>query len=297
MNELKNIRSIQQIEDGIEKLLSIKSSEDDAYKKMHEIIFNDLHPIPFPVVDLVPGYEYSHVYRVRRNVGDEVFKNISQISSISDSESIKKYGRCNTPKQSTFYCSENRATSNMEVINKEILDNSDFIILTNGRWKINKRLKMAMLIHGEEVRKANPFIKVRHDEFQAFLNERLPKHKYVINKLLTFFSDYFSRPFDDSMNDEYKLSAAFYNYVLNFVDGLIYPSVKIIYEGLNYAFPHERFIEDYVELDRSIITVLKKDDDDKGFTDFYMTEDRGIMKEADYIRWHQGSLPHNKLAI
>jgi len=291
------IKSIAQIENGIDKLSSIKSSDDDAYEKMYNTIISDLHPIPFPTADIVPNTEYSYVFRVRRNKGNEVFKNITRIASISDLQEIKKFGRCNMPKQSTFYCSENRAVSNMEVINKEILDNSEYIKLTNGRWKINKKLTLAMLIHSEDVIKVNPFIKQRYEEFQILLDEAVPNHKPVINRLLGFFSDYFSRPFDDSLNDEYKLSAAFYNYVLNYVDGLIYPSVKIIYEGLNYAFPHERFIQDYVELDRAMITVLKKDNDGKGFTDFYMTEDRGIMKEADYIRWYEGYLPHNKLDI
>jgi hypothetical protein len=258
---------------------------------MFDIISNELHPIPFPVVDLIPGVT---VFRARRNIGDEVFKEISSISSHSKTQDIEHFGRCNTPGQSTFYCAENRAVADMEVLNKQMLDDSKYIILTGGRWKIKKKLKMALLIHGEDAIKANPFIKQRYDDFQSFLSNSYPKQKDVINRLLEFFSNYFSRPFDESINDEYKLSAAFYNYVLDYIDGLIYPSVKIIYKGLNYAFSHERFIEDYIELDRALVEVMEKTSEEN-FQDIYFTEDRGIMKEVNFIRWHTASLPYNKL--
>lgn len=291
---INDLRSIEEIENGIKKLLSIKSSENDAYQKMYDVILNDLHPIPFPIIDLVPDYEYSHVYRARRNIKKEVFKEITDISSHCNPKDIIKYGRCNIPGQSTFYGAENRPTSNMEVINKEILDNSEYIILTNGRWKIKKRIRMGILVHGKDVIKVNPYIKQKYDEFQAFLNEGYPQQQNIINRLLQFISDYFSRPFDESVDNEYKLSAAFYNYILKRCDGLIYPSVKIIYEGLNYAFPHNKFTDNYIELDRALINVLKKEEDGN-FKDFYFTEDRGVMKETNEIKWNSQSLPFNKL--
>jgi hypothetical protein len=289
MHFIDELKPIEQIESGIKKLLAIDSSDENAYEEMNNIILNYLHPIPFPVVDLIPGENDFRLHRALLNDKNETFTNISRISSHHNFERVTKFGRCNTPGQSTFYSADKRATATLETLNKETLDNSRFLRLTVGRWILNKPLKMAILIYSEDAMKKNSLIKERYDEFQFFLQKTYPNEKPIIDRILHFFSDYFSRPLNESNYNEYKISAAFYNYILKYCDGVIYPSVKISYDGLNYAFPHQKYIDQYVMIDRVMMGLFKKAPDGN-FFEIEDTEDRGLMIESDYIRWNDDSV-------
>lgn len=288
---LAHLKSGEEIEDGIRRLLSIRSHDKDAYNKFYDVILNYLHPIPFPIVDVIPNLPLSIFYRTRSNdKPGEWYSKITEISSHNDLENIKSYGRCNIPHQSTFYCAENRETAVFEVLKKNDFKRKK-LILTTGRWRLKEKMTLGFLVHSDEALNANPVLKEEYDKFSSIIDNLEPSQKIVIVRLLKFISDYFARPFGDKANNEYKLSAAFYNYFLNYVDGLIYPSVKILYKGLNYAFDHDKFLNNIIELDRALINVANRDiEDPLSYTEGYGTEDRGILKESNFIRWNTQSL-------
>ena len=73
-------------------------------------------------------------FRTRINNGVD-FEKITEIS-YPDEKSVTAYARANKPLQQMFYCSENRPTSYIELLNNWNGHVGDEITLTIGGWQL-----------------------------------------------------------------------------------------------------------------------------------------------------------------
>ena len=195
--------------------------------------------------------ENNSFYRVRTHdvgTGKYFFTNISELSYRPDFFNITRFGRCNCPYESVFYCSDSSLLSLIEV---SLIcgdgNRKDVNYYTLSIWKIMKPINITPIFQGKEVLNSNTRLlditKNCLKTIDAFNNyskkENLKEFHRIIGKE-------FVNPFSTKSNT-YLFSSAVANYLLNneknsaeSVDGLVYPTCidleNISNIGLNYAF-------------------------------------------------------------
>lgn len=192
-----------------------------------------------------------YFFRVRAHLdddGDYFFENISEISYRHDLFNIHKFGRCNSPFESQFYCSSNPILAFAEIIRmKKAETKKDFFYHTTSVWSQKQPLSMAPIFEPTGIRNKN---KVLHqitrrciEIINTIENKTYAKDLKRIHRII---AKEFTIPFS-SDNNIYLFSAAISNYLLNpfeykseKVDGIIYPTCiedcKLRTIGLNYVF-------------------------------------------------------------
>jgi len=190
-------------------------------------------------------------YRVRAHLegkGKYFFTNISELTYRSDFFNIIKFGRCNCPYESIFYCSDSSLLSLMEVsemYRKE--SRKDVLYHTLSIWKSNGPLNIAPIFEANSPfncnqRLAGITLKCLEliDQFGNY------NKKEQLKELHSIIGQEFISPFSFD-NNIYHFSSAVAGYLLNErtgrsekIDGLVYPTCigydNIQNIGLNYAF-------------------------------------------------------------
>lgn len=158
--------------------------------------------------------------------------------SYPNPEFVKSYARANKPLQQLFYCSENRPTSFIELLNNRECEVGDEITLTIACWQLVEPLDVVLVFNPANSRSSKYYQKhgVGYDDFISKIDEG---YRDGTNKLFQFIGACFEEP-AIANKDAYMLTCAYSNLVFTKekVEGIIYPSVPFGGDGFNIAlFP------------------------------------------------------------
>lgn len=210
------------------------------------------------------------IYRARPNSNsNHFFTSDLELGAPLALNKITNFGRCNEPLQSVFYCSDNYYTACMEssvYARKGIYSNQETI--TIGEWEILDELTLGII-------PSNPAIIGKNKTMDSFHAYYMQSNAAILTQTpqLIEIWDTISKEFATDVNgnnDEYVISCAFANYYLENIvydsafernitlDGIIYPSVQYINEGLNLALRNEVYLSNKLRLNKAIKKTMIK---------------------------------------
>jgi hypothetical protein len=193
----------------------------------------------------------KYFFRVRAHLGQGkpyFFYNIQDLTYRTDFFNISKFGRCNCPFESVFYCSDHPLLALAEVsrmIWKENKNRSAYF--TTSIWRMNGNIHLTPLLESnDDVNYNSELYSITQNCMRIVEEMDGYKKKDELKEFHTIMGREFARPFQSDDNI-YLFSAAVANYLLaaknnesEKIDGLVYASCLDISNirrlGLNYAF-------------------------------------------------------------
>ncbi|MEI6754366.1 MAG: hypothetical protein WCK78_14515 [Paludibacter sp.] len=174
------------------------------------------------------------LFRTRINEQDN-FESITDLS-YPDQQYVTSYARANKPLQQLFYCSENRPTSYIELLNNRECNVGDEITLTIGCWQLVEPVDVVLVFNPSNPR-SNSYYQKHGAGYDDFINKTDQEYRVGTNKLFEFIGSYFEKSAKDD-KQIYMLTCAYSNLVFthDLVEGVIFPSVPFSGEGFNIAF-------------------------------------------------------------
>lgn len=197
-----------------------------SYNKVCSILLNEIKLLPIHERSIKPK---TSIFRGRINFGI-MFTSESEISYNPDPFSIKKYGRFNTPHQSFFYGSlrldKNEKINNTIIgeLQQTVINNSGYymMLITIGRWEVLEEFKIISTLFEEA------------DLNNEFANH--PENREETILIVNFFADQIKKQNESHNHNNYKLTAAYANYLLTQkkeCHGILYHSVNNVAFGRN----------------------------------------------------------------
>ena len=173
-------------------------------------------------------------FRTRINNGND-FEKIAELS-YPDEKYVSAYARANKPLQQMFYCSENRPTSYIELLNNRDGNVGDEITLTIGCWQLVEPVNVVLVFNPLKTRD-NKYNQMHGQGYDSFIEQTDEEYKEGTNRLFEFIGSYFDKPANGE-KQTYMLTTAYSNLVFTHdqVEGIIYPSVPFGGDGFNVAF-------------------------------------------------------------
>jgi hypothetical protein len=225
----------------IERINAIGKENEFAYEKIIWEFFLIGH---LPVI-VVPLGKNTKVIRSRtHDDGQDFFRKISDVTA-PPAKYISSFARCNRPNQRKFYCSETRPTSYSELANSWFASRNigDQLNVTVTRWIVQKNFSVIIIPIPDIAKREHDFEKslgkYYDTDIQSFTNE----YKEFCFEFFNFLSSkYKEKIYEDKFT--YLITTAYANVALKLsnADGIIYPSVRLEKEGLNFCF-NEAFID------------------------------------------------------
>lgn len=219
---------------GFEKLREIDLTQEGSYFKIYQLLI-DYIPILIPRVMVQPNLV---LYRCRINKKCPFYFK-SDISYNPNLNSII-YGRANKTKQSIFYATHKKETALFETskVVKEKLSGIKETI-TMGKWIVKKPFIVGAIITDEIFLDKNNEALIL---YQAFL-QQFPSFKDVkTQEIMKLMSDIFAEKINDGEEYKYKISAAFFNRIIEIsyheglpLNGLLFPSIGYEKNDVNIA--------------------------------------------------------------
>lgn len=246
-------------EEALTKLKELSNQlEHVEYCDIVDIIKTSIRFIPIPNTIL---RQHSRIDRVRKNINENLFTKVDELSYIKNPEIIKnmkEFGRANMPFQSMFYGAiESSELKQQRVVaiaeTSELFQNPEGVHLdgelyTVSRWTNKKDLLLAQVIFSNEAIKINPDVKkaFEHQKEIARQSLKVEDFDYFID-FLVFISDQFARP--KNTHHDYKISTAYTNIVLEHpeINGIVFPSVQTKLMGLNIVL-EPKIVEEYLDI-------------------------------------------------
>ncbi len=193
----------------------------------------------------------TQIIRLRPNPDWETFSNVKDLS-YKPQEFNKTYQRASTPNNTMFYGSSNqidnpnakptvgRNTALIEGFRRMLDINSvDKLKVTYSNWVVQEDIFLVTIRFNELFNEKHPEFKFVYKNFKEYLAKHSEKEKETI-KFSEFLSREFSKPEANSEKDYlYLISATFSEIVSQKYDGIIYPSVRTVGEGVNIALKPE----------------------------------------------------------
>lgn len=200
---------------------------------------------------LVTFHKGKSIMRARPNEEGERFSHKDELS-FKPQKFNKTYQRASTPNQTMFY-----ATSLPDKIEPGELDNARIIgvveampwlrdktssgykKITFGRWFVQEDINLIAIIHKDTFYNESNYTRELIDAYNYFINQ---EDKEMVDKSLKyqyFLADEFSK--EIKTHTDYLISAIFTELVSKnaHIDGVIYPSVRVLGKGFNVAIKPE----------------------------------------------------------
>jgi hypothetical protein len=219
---------------GFEKLKEIDLTQEDSYSQTYHLI-NKYISILIPRLIVQPNLI---LYRGRIN-DNCPFHFKSDLSYNPNSNSIK-YGRANHLNQSVFYATHKKETALFETskVVKEKLQGVKENI-TIGKWIVKRPFIVGAIISDPTfLDKNNEALKL----YQTFLKKFPSFQDTKAQELMKAMSDIFAENIDEKEDFKYKISAAFFNNIIETsyreglpLNGLLFPSVEYEKNDVNIA--------------------------------------------------------------
>ncbi len=213
---------------------SIDPTDELAYEKAITT-FNSIGHLPIFIVTV----EKSKVFRTRTHDTADHFTNISDIA-ITPRNFVKDFARCNRPFQSTFYSSENRPTSFMELIEywAETKNFGDKLYITIGLWETTRPVNLIIVTTPDISKRESQFDKYHGEAYDEHLKNRSKKEQEFSALFFNYLFDKFRKPAKHDPKT-YIITTAYANLALTqakeLADGISYPSVPFKGNGVNLA--------------------------------------------------------------
>ncbi|MFW5983139.1 MAG: hypothetical protein ACOCQ4_01465 [bacterium] len=242
---------------------------------------------------LINFYQFESLERI--TINNRILGSNKRIKDIKllkypPADKVKKYGRCNLPKQSVFYGSTMFMTA-MNEMKPRVGD-----LITKSIWKLKepKHLKFCPIFHIQPTNGTfNPHSWELEQEFNKILKRDFPSemHEPIIN-LSKFIAFHFSKYVHYKRNKDYLFSAYFANKIMNelvdgAIDGIVYPSVQSHLTLENVVLKTNVFDENY-ELSEVHESIVTKDPSDNGggYLMGGINDCKNFEYENDKILWN-----------
>lgn len=226
---------IKLLKDAINSFESLDARDELAYEQVF-LVFNVLKNVPFFVNTMKNTF---NVYRTRTHQNPELISNISELSC-PQRNYVNAFARCNRPHQSIFYCSENRPTSYMELIEywAETKKFGDELCVTVTNWEVTTPLNLVVITSPDPNDRLSQYDKIHGEAYDKFIKDKSKEEVNYINMFFEYLFEKFRKPAKNDLKT-YLITSAYTNMALLFgnetVDGVSYPSVPYNGEGINFA--------------------------------------------------------------
>jgi len=226
---------------AIETLEQIDPMHEYAYERAY-LAFLSVQSLPAVVY---PFQNELVLFRTRPHDDDILLEDISEIIN-PQPKLVRNFARCNRPFQSKFYCSENRPTSFMELVNYWVSYKKpgDHLYATIGRWQISGNVPTLIVTSPDKEQRTSAFDQYHgshYDEIVQQFDEPTQEASHI-------FYRYLYEKFRKSAKDDplvYIITSAYCNTILALnepgIAAVCYPSVPFGQQGINFAFNAEFF--------------------------------------------------------
>lgn len=273
----------------IENIELISETDETAYEK----IITELAKIEkFPVL----LYEHKagiELFRSRTFSEKILIEEINDIGP-TPSKYINSFGRCNRPKQSRFYLSENRPTSFIELVeswshNKSVNDKVHVLV---GRWQILSPLKSIIITSPNKVDRKSVYDIQNGIFLDQFIENTSSEDREATKRLYEYFFDKFRKNSKEDLKN-YLITSAITNFSFsvakNHSDSIQYPSVPFGGDGDNFAI-NEDFCnnKNLKLLDVLYCELLIQSQNENGtynFIESYQQQSVSIDNDIQKINW------------
>jgi hypothetical protein len=240
--------TLDNVNTAIEKLEAINPSEEYAYEKAI-LAYMTIKKLPVLLYN-IPAE--TIIFRTRTHKTNDFFKTISDIS-ITPSQYVTDFARCNRPFQSKFYCSENRPTSFMELVENwaETKNFGEKVYVTIGRWLLKKPLTTIIVTTPDKKNRISEFDIYHGSTMETFIGNCEPEIREATTILYRYLFDKFRKPAKHDPKT-YIITTAYCNLALTHSEGrskgIYYPSVPFAEQGVNFAINSDFATHDNMEL-------------------------------------------------
>lgn len=274
----------------IELLESIDSNDEYAYERAI-LAYLKLGGLPVFINELPADLSFFHT---RTHETEDFFCKVSDIS-IPPQKYVKGFARCNRPFQSVFYCSENRPTSYMELVeywadSKEI---GDKLKVTFGLWKINKAIKAIIVTTPDLDKRISGFDKTNGEAFDSIINKYTGEELEAQEIFFRFLFEKFRKPAKKDLKT-YIITSAYCNAALMHANGqangIYYPSVPFQGNGVNLCINSEFFKPENLELisaTRNEFSITLNEQGKHSFKEIGKIESKSVDVNKDLIIWNK----------
>lgn len=258
------MESMKDLQPVINLITHLKDLAADQLRDLPYPYFKEyIHPVLAKTRMAFFSQPQRCLYRARANDGINKFFRKSSIS-YNTQEKIVNFGRANEPRESLFYCSTEQESAIMEV--SQAVNNPEANlkeeIITLGVWVHTRELNLLNILFGE--REKSPILNRAIQQLEQFIKDMPPEAGEIYRTLLRLISNEFEKTVRKGNEYEYKITAAYSNFVYNWrfkkseesptfeVDGLLYPSVKAL-DTLDYTNPSEKRIGANLAIKRNVV--------------------------------------------
>lgn len=280
--------TIENVNLAIEKLEAINPIEEYAYEKAI-LAYLTIKKLPVLLYNIPAG---TAIFRTRTSETNEFYNTISDIS-ITPSQFVKDFARCNRPFQSKFYCSENRPTSFMELVEHwtETKSFGEKVYVTIGRWLLKKELKTIIVTTPDIKNRVSEFDKYHGSVMETFLGNCEPEIREATTVLYRYLFEKFRKQAKHDLKT-YIITTAYCNLALThaegFADSIYYPSVPFGGQGVNFAINSEFVKSDNLELThiiRNEMSITETEDKTHSFTETAIWETTKFDITKNIVEW------------
>lgn len=201
-----------------------------------------LKSIPYDIHDIEPSSN-NYIYRAVMNQANEHFKTISRIAF---NPSPSYISRANLVKQPIAYYACNYDVALLEACHDKLRQSHErSFLLTVSKWKIKKRIPILLICNCPKTQNVGTDLFYYYNKCRLKRKEISSAHSYRTWFLKTrFIAEQFAK--EANTNMDYFITANFSKQLLDKTEikGIIYPSVRYLYKGFNYAFAPSLFTEE-----------------------------------------------------
>lgn len=272
---------IEKVENAIRIIERLDKSKGHYYEKLL-FELSKIEKLPIIIYRLSANDLF---FRTRINDQD----NYERIVDLSypNQQYITTYARANKPLQQLFYCSENRPTSYVELLNDRKCNVGDEITLTIGCWQLPEPVDVVLVFNPSNSR-SNSYYQKHGAGYDDFINKTADVYRDGTNRLFEFIGSCFEKSAKDD-KQTYMLTCAYSNLVFthDLVEGIIYPSVPFGGEGFNIAFFPKVFDDNRLRLLDVMKNVMRVELTEDGHFNFVERSSvKGIIDySAGTIKW------------
>lgn len=279
---------IDNVNSAIEKLEAINPSEEYAYEKAI-LAYLTIKKLPVLLYN-IPAE--TIIFRTRTHETNDFFKTVGDIS-ITPNQYVKGFARCNRPFQSKFYCSENRPTSFMELVENwaETKNFGEKVYVTIGRWLLKKPLTTIIVTTPDKENRISEFDIYHGSAMETFIENCEPEIREATTILYRYLFEKFRKPAKHDPKT-YIITTAYCNLALSHSDGqangIYYPSVPFAGQGVNFAINSDFATFDNLELThiiRNEMSITENENKKHSFTETAISQATKFDTTNNLIEW------------
>jgi hypothetical protein len=280
--------TVENVNLAIEKLEAINTSEEYAYEKAI-LAYLTIKKLPV-LLYKIPAE--TIIFRTRTHETNDFFNTVSDIS-ITPNQFVKRFARCNRPFQSKFYCSENRPTSFMELVEywSETKNFGEKIYATIGRWKLKNPLTAIIVTTPDKENRISEFDKEHGADLETFIGNCEQEIREATTHLYRYLFDKFRRPAKHDFKT-YIITTAYCNLALLHSQGqanaIYYPSIPFGEQGVNFAINSDFATFDNLELThiiRNEMSITENENGKHSFTETAISQATNFDTTDNLIEW------------